>query len=141
MSDQILTKRGYEFRFNDYVIIESLIGVSDEDRVGRLVQVRKCCGQFGSDVFLVRLANGKLATFENVMILPASCAAKREGFYTCMAPPKIPGQGVCDSDSTDTEYSIEQSYPETGFIIESPSQPETPGSSFAITITNKGGDA
>ena len=136
MKEQILKERGNEYRFNDYVIIESLMETPDEGRVGRLVQVRKGCGQFGSHCYLVRLASGKLASFENVMILPASDAGKREGYYRRMTPPETPGQAPFDGDSVNTEYSIANAFPETGFIIESPAQPETPGS-FAMTITKQ----
>lgn len=44
------------FRFND--VVEFLFTfLHEEDRIGRLVQVRKGCGQFGSDMYFIRRAN------------------------------------------------------------------------------------
>lgn len=59
---------GKSFRFNDHVCVEMLFGVPDEERTGRLVQVRKGCGQFGSDLYFIRLRDESLMTFENAMI-------------------------------------------------------------------------
>ena len=88
-----------------------------EERTGRLVQVRRGCGQFGSDAFFVRRRDGSLQSFENVAIR----------HYSGDLP-------TLTEDSTEQEYTLRGAWPETGFIIEEPSQPETPGA-FAITIT------
>ena len=132
----IHTERGSEFHFNEHVCVEMLLGVPIEKRTGRLVQIRKGCGQFGSDIYFVRLRDGSLMTFENVMIRRVDDKKFEEAFYVLngRTPPVIPEQNTCDDDTETSTYTIQQEWPETGFIIEHPAQPETPGSfSFMIT--------
>lgn len=133
-----LTERGRSFRFNDHVCIEVLMGVPDEKRTGRLVQIRKGCGQFGTDVYLVRLRDGSLTTFENVLIRHAGDKGFEDAFYRFNGkePPLIPGQEIDPDDAMGVTYTIMNKWPETGFIIEHPSQPETPGS-FSLAIISK----
>lgn len=135
MSD-VLIERGKEFRFNDHVCIECLLGVPDEKRTGRLVQVRKGCGQFGSNLYFVRLRDGSLKTFENAMIRHADDKQFEDAFYVAngRTPPVIPEQAINEDDTETVTYTIQHKWPETGFIIENPKQPETPGS-FAIMIS------
>lgn len=129
---------GREFRFNDHVCVEMTIGVPDEKRTGRLVQVRKGCGQFGSCVFFLRLRDGSLMAFENAMIRHVSDKRFEDSFYQSNGrqPPVIPDQPINDIDSETEPYSISGKWPETGFIIDNPSQPQTPGA-FAMTIITK----
>ena len=126
-----------EFRFNDHVCIEMLIGCPDELRTGRLVQVRKGVGAFWSDVFLLRLRDGGLRSFENVMIRHVGDKRFEFAFYTSneRTAPVIPDQPENPNDSAGDEYSIMGEWPETGFIIEEPKQPESETQTFAITIT------
>lgn len=126
---------GKEFRFNDHVCIEMLMGVLDEKRTGRLVQVRKGCGQFGSCVFLVRLRDGSLAAFENAMIRHASDKRFEDAFYRSNGkqPPVIPDQPENAADSETECYGIAGKWNESGFIVENPSQPQTPGA-FSIMV-------
>lgn len=126
---------GKEFKFNDHVCIEMLFGVPDEKRTGRLVQVRKNAGQFGSDIYIIRLRDGGLASFENAMMRQANDRRFEDAFYRSngKTPPMIPEQPICVFDSSDAAYSIANKWHETGFIIENPKQPRTPGS-FAITV-------
>jgi hypothetical protein len=126
---------GREFRFNDHVCVEMLMGVPDEKRTGRLVQVRKGCGQFGSCVFLLRLRDGSLMAFENAMLRHATDKRFEDSFYRSNGrqPPVIPDQPVNDIDSETAAYSIGDKWPETGFIVETPSQPQTPGA-FAMMV-------
>jgi hypothetical protein len=130
------TENGKTFRFNDLVVLEMLLGVPDEKRTGRLVQARKGCGQFGSNQFLVRLRDGSLMSFENVLIRHASDKQFEDAFYrnNGRTPPFVPEQAPQETDSETTEYSIRNGYPETGFVIDQPKQPETPGM-FAMAIT------
>lgn len=109
---------GDVFQFND--VVEFLFTfLPEEDRIGRLVQVRKGCGQFGTDVYLIRRINGVLMTCENCRMVHSD--------------KDIP---VHAGDSTDSEYTIKGEYPETGFVIEKPNQPQTPGC-FGMTITRE----
>lgn len=126
---------GKEFRFNDLVCIEMLMGVPDEKRTGRLVQVRKGCGQFGSCVFLVRLRDGSLAAFENAMMRHANDKRFEDAFYRSNGkqPPAITNQPLDSADSEKEAYSIGEKWPETGFIIDNPDQPQTPGC-FSIAV-------
>lgn len=128
---------GREFRFNDHVCVELLMGVPDEKRTGRLVQVRKGCGQFGSCVFMLRLRDGSLAAFENAMIRHASDKRFEDSFYRSNGkqPPNIPDQPTNDDDSENVAYSIAGKWPETGFIVETPSQPQTPGAFSMMVYT------
>jgi len=131
-----LVERGRTFRFNDHVVVEMLIGVTDEKRSGRLVQVRRNCGQFGSNVYLIRLRDGSLMTFENVMIRHVNDQRFEQSFYrdNGMIPPIVGEQPVDDTDTEHTEYTIGDRWPETGFIVDRPVQPETPGL-FAVAIS------
>jgi len=117
------------FKFNDHVVAEMLVGVCDEKRSGRLVQVRRNCGQFGSNVYLIRLRDGTLMTFENVMIRHADDSRFETAFYRSngLTPPTVHEQPINEMDTEQTEYTIRGSWPETGFIIDKPAQPETPG--------------
>ena len=131
--------RGYRddtFAWNDHVCIEGLFGVPDERRHGRLVQVRIGCGQFGSDVLFVRIASGELMTFENAMIRHANDRSFELNFYrrNGLEPPVITPQEPHPADRPGDTYSIGDEWPESGFIVEAPKQPQRAGS-FAITIS------
>ena len=112
----VFSERGTEYRFND--VVEGLT----TGRAGRLVQVRKGCGQCGSNIYFLRQANGKLCTVENDMLQHSEA----------MIAPR--------DDTPETEYRIEGEWPETGFIVENPIQPETPGS-FSVMIHSPNGAA
>ena len=135
----VLLERGKEFRFNDHVCIEMLMGVPIEKRTGRLVQVRKGCGQFGSNIYFVRLRDGKLMTFENALIRHVDDERFVDSFYRFNGQPApvIPEQAPDETDSVTAAYSIGGKWPETGFIVDAPKQPETPGCfSMAISSPN-----
>lgn len=89
---------GREFQFNDQVEGTCVF----EPCIGRLVQIRKKSGQFGSDVFLIRHKNGKLSTLENAGLK----------LYDKEELPFFKG------DSTEQEYSIFGKSPKKGFIVE-----------------------
>ena len=109
-----------ELSFNDPVEV-TFTFLPKEETIGRLVQVRKKCGAWGSDVLFIRLPSGKLRTFENVGIQPYK--GKELPFY--------------EGDSIEETYTIMEQYPETGFIIETPKQPESYSPPFAITVTKE----
>lgn len=132
------TDWGREFRFNDHVCVEMTIGVPDEKRIGRLIQVRKGVGAFGSDLIFIRLRDGELASFENAMIRGAFDKRFEDAFYRMNGkePPVIPPQEPSEDDSPTQEYTIQGKWPETGFIIERPSQPNSNVQSFAMMVTH-----
>ena len=128
---------GRDIRFNDHICVEGLIGVPDEKRTGRIVQIRRGIGAFGSDLFLVRLRDRSLASFHNVMIRMADDKAFEDAYYVSNGhtPPAIPAQPPHTSDSTAAEYTIGGEWPETGFIIGRPKQPHSPQQSFGMTVS------
>lgn len=131
--------RGQAFRLNDLVVIEGLLGVADKDRIGRLVQVRKGKGAFMSDVLFVRRCDGSLMAFHNVIVRHAGDRDFEEAFYRSNGrePPVVPEQPPLKIDTDETEYLLGKEYPEVGFVIEEPKQPDDPKQSFAMTITSK----
>ena len=115
-----------------------LLGVPIEKRTGRLVQVRKGCGQFGSDVYLIRLRDGGLESFENAMIWRVDDEKFVDAFYVSngQKPPMIPEQPETTYDSEKVTYFISGKWPEVGFIVEKPAQPQNTRR-FAMTITQE----
>lgn len=131
---------GKEFSFNDLICIEMLMGVPDEKRIGRIVQVRKGVGAFGSDIYLIRLRDGSLVCFENVLMRRADDHLFEDAFYHMNGknPPLIPEHTIINElDSPDEIYSIGTKWPEIGFVIEKPNQPESETQSFSMTILTK----
>ena len=112
--------RKKEFSFNAHVVVEMLIGVPDEERTGRLVQVRKEGGRFGMDLYFIRLRDGDLRTFENVLIRHVDDKDFIRAFYISngVQPPEVPEQEPYPGDTETATYKIMGQFPETGFIIE-----------------------
>jgi|JI10StandDraft_1071094.scaffolds.fasta_scaffold1182516_3 hypothetical protein len=108
---------GREFRHNDVVECTCVL-IPREQAVGRLLQVRKGKGQFGSDIFLLRLGDGSLRFFENVGLKHVDDA--------------IP---VNEDDTADVEYTLRGEFPESGFIVNEPKQPASPSPMFGITVS------
>ena len=136
-----LSPENREFEFNAHVCVEMLLGVPDEERTGRLVQVRKGVGAFGSDLYLIRLRTGRLVTFENVMIRHVDDRSFEEAFYVSngRTPPRIPEQPAGELDAIGITYLVRDQWPETGFVIERPAQPPSARQSFAfITQSSRG---
>ena len=134
--NNVYITNGRQFRFNDHVCAEMLLGVSDEKRTGRLVQVRKGVGAFGTDKLIVRLRDGSLMAFENVLLRHVDDKEFERAFYLMnnKIPPAIPPQPCLECDTEDTEYSIVNKWPEIGFIIEHPRQPKSDHQSFGMMI-------
>lgn len=120
MEEVYRNEYGSEFRFNDPVEAWMTF-LPLQESIGRLIQVRKNKGQFGSDVYFIRKPNGQLQTFENVCLRP----------YAGELPP------VNEADSVEIEYTIRHEYPEVGFLIAESAQPQSPSPSFAIRITKE----
>ena len=93
--------------FNQVVQCTTAGVMEDEVIYGRLLQIRKGVGQFGSDLYLIRTPNGTLRTIENDVLKPCELECP-----------------IKEYDSETTEYRIADEWPETGFIIENPKQPE-----------------
>lgn len=128
-------------KFNQHVCCEMMLGVPIEKRTGRVVQIRKGVGAFGSDIYLLRLRDGSLMAFENVMVRAVGDEQFENSFYRSngQEPPAIPEQPPYewdgkDGDAEDVEYTLKAGFPETGFIIENPKQPASEIQSFAMAI-------
>ena len=105
-----------ELHFNDCVIA-TFCFYAESERTGRLVQVRKGVGAFGSDVYFIRRQDGSLQTFENVGLDKSDKNTK-----------------IFEDDNINREYTMGGKFPETGFVIEVPNQPNSEKQSFALTI-------
>jgi len=122
--------------FNDLVVAE-MIFTDDDKRIGRLVQIRKGVGAFGSDLLFLRMHDGSLMSFENVALRPADDKQFEDAFYWSNGrkPPVIRPVDEYQRDEPNIEYTmLGGKYPETGFIIKSPRQPHSDQQSFAMTI-------
>ena len=95
-------------------------------RIGRLVQVRKDSGCFGTDTILIRMANGKLQSWENVTFCTVSENYKKlyESFFK-----KV------EIDEPDIEYSICNKLQAIGFIINGMDCTEGKTHSFDMCIS------
>lgn len=135
---QTYTTHGKVFEYNAHVVMECLFGVPDEKRIGRLVQVRKGVGAFGSDVLIIRLRDGSCATYENVLIRRADDKRFEDAFYRSngKTPPEIQDQPCNPCDNDGDEFTIAGKFPETGFIVEKPKQHDSSTQSFSMMITH-----
>lgn len=115
----------------EIVLARQFIGkeYSFDNQLGRVVQIRTGCGQFGSDMYFLRLPDGSLTTAEN------------------QSYQKIPDQFIADVErhfKTDMDfeneglekgYSISGKYLEVGFIVGGDNTTGKPDSSFTVSIT------
>jgi hypothetical protein len=110
------------------LVISGPIQGQKEPRFGRVLQVRKKSGAYGSDTVLVRDSNGGLQSFHNM------------GFFT-VAEEFLPlyenAMKEVDDENYDREeftYTIEGKNPATGFIVEGLDDTHGEIYSFALTI-------
>lgn len=122
MTDEYKDGFGKSFRFGDAVRVTCTL-LPPSETVGRLIQVRKGVGQYGTDVYLIRKPDGRLSSFANVGLFPADVDLPRDA-----------------EDSTDVSYTISGGYPEIGFVIESPKQPQSESPLFAVCVVDKAAD-
>ncbi len=110
---------GGTFNFNDTVKCVTLSMLKKTPIVGRLVQVRLGCGQFGSEIYFLRMLDGSLQTFENEMI-------------------KLIDEDIPKGpDAIGDEYTIKGEWPEKGFVVKNCQKPQTPGH-FSMAICSNG---
>jgi hypothetical protein len=117
-----------EFGFNTIVIAGTCMA-PDAKRIGRLVQVRKGAGAFGTDTVLLRLMDGGLQSFEN------------EGFFSINKDYVDEINELfksCELDTSDTEYSINGIWKATGFVVNGMDCTGGKVSFLTITKTNDG---
>lgn len=99
--------------------------------VGRVMQVRLEAGEFGSDLVLIRHADGTLGSHEN------QCFFRVKDEF--LPELKSMFKDSYEHDSASVEYTICNKNPETGFIIPSPYGPEeyTPMREVRSALYNK----
>lgn len=100
-------------------------------RVGYVTQIRVGSGQFKSDMYFLRLANGSLITSENDVYLPMTVqqeAIARTVFTT------TPEQEGFDEDPA---YRDCGGVEESGFIVENSNSEPSPDTSFSIMLTTQ----
>lgn len=110
------------------LVITGLIQGETEPRFGRLIQVRKKSGAFGSDTVLLREYDGSLKSYHNM------------GFFTVADDFKSIYENAMKEvdekniDSIDHSYSIMGKNPAKGFVVEGIDDTNGDIYSFAITI-------
>lgn len=98
-----------EHGFNTIIISGPCQGnISDSEMVGRLVQVRKKSGLFGSDTVLIRTLNGTLMSFENQAFWDID--EKYKTYYDELF-------SEIYYDEPNREYSINDKHKAIGFIV------------------------
>jgi hypothetical protein len=120
-------------KFGEIVLSYRFAGkeYSFDNQLGRVVQIRTGCGQFGSDMYFLRLPDGTLLTSEN------------------QAYRKIPDPFIGDVEShftTDIDYEKEGAEEgftiggkqlAIGFIVDGKDTKGTPDESFSIMIAQQ----
>lgn len=100
--------------------------------IGYCVQVRKRCGQYGSDMVLLRHSDGKLTVHENQSFyaLSAEDEARIRPFFEVVPEQEEPGLG----------YSCCDGILEMGFIIERSTSQPSPAQPVMITTMTPSAD-
>lgn len=99
--------------FNEYVItgVQSGFSNNPNKRIGRIVQVRLKAGAFGSDLVLLRHANGDLTSHENQSFTPLKGEDRKRVHQAFL------DANVCTDDPINREYSICGKLCFKGFIV------------------------
>lgn len=115
------------------IVISGPIQGEEGVRFGRLIQVRKKSGAFGSDTILIREADGNLHSFHNMSFF--SVAEEFLPLYE-EAMKKVIEE---DYDNVSIAYSIKNKKPAAGFVVEGLDDINDEVYSMSIT-TEKEGD-
>ncbi len=101
------------------------------NQFGRVVQIRTGCGQFGSDMYFLRLPDGSLTTSENQSYrkIPSAFVDHVEHHFTTDVH--------YEKEGFEQGYTIGGGQPEVGFIVDGKDTKGTPDTSFAITIAKE----
>lgn len=99
-----------DFGYKSIIITGPIVGKKDP-QFGRLVQVRKKSGFGGSDTVVIRLSDGTLQSYHNMMFF--SVAKEFFSLYE-EAMKEVDEKGA---DKEGDEYDIEGENPATGFIV------------------------
>ena len=101
-----------------------------DNQFGRVVQIRLGCGQFGSDMYFIRLCTGELITAENQSF------RKVPEKYIELVESHFSTSMEYEKDGFEKGYTISGNQLEIGFIIDGKNTQGTPDESFSITITS-----
>lgn len=117
-----------EHGYNAIVISGPIMGSRDV-RFGRLIQVRKKSGAFGSDTILIREPNGTLSSHHNQAFFSVADEFK-PNYEKAMKK-----QDALGHDKKGDEYSIQGHNPASGFVVEG--LDDTDGKTYAMAMTIK----
>lgn len=118
----------------EFVITGPNMGPVDK-RVAYVCQIRIGCGQFGSDMYLLRHADGGLTVHENncyLRMTPSQVERARKVFKT------LPEQEL--ADNPECIYRDCEKVEAVGFIVHASGSKPTPDTPFTITVTDDSGD-
>jgi hypothetical protein len=116
-----------EFGYKALVITTPIQG-KIEPSFGRLIQVRKNSGAFGSDCVLLRESDGKLRSYHNTGFFSVSDE------YLSMYENAMKDVDEENFDDVSYSYSIQGDNEATGFIVEGLDDTNGESYSFGITI-------
>lgn len=125
------TQSAEKLPYKTLVITSPLQGANFEPQFGRIVQVRKKSGAYGSDTILLRAADGKLNSYHN-----CSMFSIREEFL----PLYEEAMKWCDEQNIDKEgdtYSIQGENPAKGYVVNGLDDTNGKIYSFAMTIKSE----
>jgi len=110
------------------LVITSPLQGENCPKFGRLIQIRKNSGAYGSDTILLRHADGSLGSFHNCTMFEIN----KE-----FLPLYEEAMKWCDENSTDKEgdtYNILGQNPATGFVVQGLDDTDGKLYSFALTV-------
>jgi hypothetical protein len=113
------------------LVITGLIMGEKEQRFGRVIQVRKESGAFGSDTVLLRECDGKLQSYHNMGFFSVA-----DEFLT-MYERAMKEVDEKNLDKEGDSYTIEGKNEATGFIVNGFDDTDGELYSFAITIKSE----
>lgn len=123
------TQKAEQIPFKSLVLTSPLQGINHEPQFGRIVQVRKNSGAFGSDTILLRGSDGKVHSYHNCTMY----LIREE-----VLPIYEEAMKWCDEQNFDKdgdEYSIQGQNPATGYVVHGLDDTDGEIYSFAITLT------
>ncbi|MCF2902246.1 hypothetical protein L1267_17900 [Pseudoalteromonas sp. OFAV1] len=102
-----------------------------DNQLSRVVQIRTGCGQFGSDMYFLRLPDGRLQTSENqsYKLIPEEFRAEVESFFET--------DMEFEQEGFDEGYTIGGEQLEVGYIIDGSNTKGSPDTPFTITVTKQ----
>jgi hypothetical protein len=114
------------------MVVTGLHNLSIEKRLGFCVQIRRGCGQFGSDMVFLRHPDGSLTTHENQAYFPMS--EKQETLARTLF------SDLPEEEDYTHGYSCCAKVHEVGFLIENSKSQPTPNTPFSLTVKSSNGD-